>query len=128
MCGIFSAHDKMLIDMEKKQLPFILLKISVNSEDGLPSLKADYIKNNIFNENEEEISLPSDEEKSLLTYVKEQRSSMNLKSDQDLLIGIAWIIPLEISLAKVFLEAFFIDVTCKTNNKKLPLLTITAKS
>ena len=53
---------------------------------------------------------------------------MNLKNDQDLLIGIAWIIPLEISLAKMFPEVFFIDVTCKTNNEKLPLLTITAKS
>ena len=62
MRGIFSAHDKMLIEMQKKELPYILLKSSVNSEDGLPSLKADYIKNNIFNESEEDISLPSDEE------------------------------------------------------------------
>ena len=53
---------------------------------------------------------------------------MNLTPEQDMLVGIAWVNPLEISLAKIYPEVLFIDVTCKTNNIRIPLLTFTGKT
>ena len=46
-------------------------------------------------------------------FVKEQRFLMNLSPEQDMRIGIAWMNPVEIALAKMYPEVLFIDVTCK---------------
>ena len=126
--SLFSAHDKLVMELQELELPYILLKSTVNQSNGLPSLHTDFMKDNLFNTEDGQLSLPSDEHMNMTNFIKEQRSAMNLSPTQDMLIGIAWVNPLEISFAKMYPEVFFIDVTCKTNNEKLPLLTVTGKT
>ena len=86
------------------------------------------MKDNLFNTEDVNISLPSDEEMNMSNFVKEQRFVMNLSPEQDISIGIDWVNPLEISLAKMYPEVLFIYFTYKTNNERLPLLTVTCKT
>ena len=45
-----------------------------------------------------------------------------------MLICIVWVNPLDISLEKMYPEVLYIDFHCKTNNKRLSLLTATGKT
>ena len=46
--SLFSAHEKLVLELQELELPHILLKISVNKENRLPSLHTDFMKDNFL--------------------------------------------------------------------------------
>jgi len=61
-------------------------------------------------------------------YLRLRRKELSLRSDQEVLLAIFWVTPMEKKMFARFPYVVKIDTTFGTNNRKLPLLTMTGKT
>ena len=68
--------------------------------------------------------MPPNEKVDANEYANHSRVHQNLKNDQNLLVALAWVVPSEQRMFKLYLETLFVDSTESTNNEERPLLTM----
>ena len=73
------------------------------------------------------VSFPTVDQNDASQYISETRSGLNVGDDQDLMIAIAWVLPLERQYLSLYPEVIFVDCIADTNKDNRPLLTATGK-
>jgi MULE transposase domain len=63
----------------------------------------------------------------MMKYARESRVSVNADDNQDVLLGIVWVLPTGKQLFRAYSEVMFIDGTHKTNKENRPLITMGIK-
>lgn len=120
-----SSSDKIIEFFKNKSYDYITLFNSVNIEDPQTPLMSD---NNLTSRSlysSSSFILPSNERKDAEEFSRDNRFNRQLSNEQILLVAIAWVIPKERRLFKLFPETIFVDVVEDTNKEGRPLLTIT---
>jgi len=81
----------------------------------------------VHNENNSKIVLMKCNYPSCLSFVSETRKSLKVEKDQNLLMGIMWLLPKEKEYLKLFPEVIFCNIIADVNKDQRQLLTCTGK-
>ena len=82
------------------------------------NLEASYVK---------PLNLSTTDEVDISKYVHEIRTGLDVMENQDLMIGLAWVLPIKKQFFTLFPEVIYVDVIKDTNKDDRPLLTVTGK-
>jgi hypothetical protein len=73
------------------------------------------------------IALPTNENTDCQQYIDGTRISLKIEEKQDVMLGLAWVIPMEANFLQLYPEVVFVDVIAQTNKDDRPLFTATGK-
>ena len=73
------------------------------------------------------IALPTNENTDCQQYIDGTRISLKIEEKQDVMLGLAWVIPMEANFLRLYPEVVFVDVIAQTNKDDRPLFTATGK-
>jgi len=120
--GVYKADstEQMLEYLDKKGYEYMCL--TQDSEK-----RKLYNEMNLSQSATQEVDLPLSEQRSCDKFVDEHRKLLEVRDDQKLMMGLAWVLPLEKELLNLFPEVIFVDVIADTNKEERPLFTATAK-
>ena len=121
-----SSSDKIIKFFHEKQFDYIILYNSTVSDfkpETVDLVNDNFISSNSLFTNTMFI-LPPNEQVDAKNYALDNRCNCKLRSDQNLLIALAWVVPEERRMFELFPETLFVDSTEDTNNEGRPLFTM----
>ena len=121
-----SSSDKIINFFHEKEYDYIILYNSTVSRfkpETVDLVNDNFISSNSLFSNTMFI-LPPNEQVDANNYALDNRCNCKLRSDQNLLIALAWVIPEERRMFELFPETLFVDSTEDTNNEGRPLFTM----
>ena len=120
-----SSSDRIINFFQDKSYDYILLYNSMNlfPEDSVDLVNDNYISSSSLYSNTKFI-VPPNEQEDATKYASDSRVNRNLRNDQNLLVALAWVVPSERRLFRLFPETLFVDSVEDTNNEGRPLLTM----
>ena len=119
-----NSTEKIIHHFKTKKYDYISLYAKTLKESNNVSIVTD---NNVGTMNDytsKNLVLNEKEKKEAKKFSEINRISLNLTSEQHLLIGVAWVTPFESDYYHMFPEVIMVDTVADTNNEGRPLLTI----
>ena len=119
----YNTIDVMIKFFEENKYEYTML--SHNPEmNGIVNLRVTHPYTSSENST---ISFPGTESDEVTSFVSDRRSQFGVKSDQQLMMAIAWTIPHETNLFHFFPSVIFVDTTMDTNKENRPLLSLVGR-
>ena len=123
-----SSSDKMIIELDENQYPYMVLKNKFHPMSLMSNLHSEASTHDHDNIVNSLLPLCEIDKDNMMGMTQDHCRTLKMTVNQELLISIAWIMPKEVRLFKLFPEVMFVDCTGKTNKEKLFLFTVTGQS